>query len=35
MSDLLRDWKSWTAAEQVIVTLSAVVSLLVVAAGLV
>jgi hypothetical protein len=35
MNDLMRDWKSWTKAEQVIVTLTAIVSLAVVAAGLV
>jgi hypothetical protein len=35
MHDLRRDWKSWTKAEQVIVTVIAIISLAVVAAGLV
>jgi hypothetical protein len=35
MHDLRRDWKSWTKVEQIIVTVTAIVSLVVVAAGLV
>jgi hypothetical protein len=35
MYDFLRDWRSWTRAEQILVTLAAVLSLMVVAVGLV
>lgn len=34
MNDLRRDWESWTRVEQVAVTLTAVVSLLIVVIGL-
>jgi hypothetical protein len=35
MNDLLRDWKSWTRIEQILVTAAAILSVVVVAAGVV
>jgi hypothetical protein len=33
MKDLVRDWKSWNRAEQVVVAAAAIFSMVVVAAG--
>jgi len=35
MNDIRRDWRSWSRVEQVTVTLAAVISLLIVAIGVV
>jgi len=35
MNDFLRDWKSWSRLEQVVVTAAAIISLAVVAVGVV